>query len=133
VKLVALAAVVAAALVGIHLLAGGGGYAPTPVADPCAPRERPRSGDLLDPAQRATLAVLDGAACDLGTSREQVLLDLIRRRNPLGVSDERLKDAVMAGIDRAVREKALGSAEATVLRLAVRVGGVDALLRQLRG
>jgi hypothetical protein len=133
VKLVALAAVVAAALVGVYLLAGGGGYEPTPVADPCAPRERPRSGDLLDPAQRATLAVLDGAACDLHTSREQVLLDLIRRRNPLGVSDKRVEDAVLAGIDRAVREKALSSAEAAVARLGVRVGGVEVLLDQLRG
>jgi hypothetical protein len=132
-KLVALAAIVAVALVGVHLLAGGGDYAPTPVADPCAPRERPSSGDLLDPAQRATLAILDGAACDLGTSREQVLLDLIRRRNPLGVSDKRVEKAVMAGIDRAVSEKALGATEATILRLAVRVGGVDALLNQLRG
>jgi hypothetical protein len=133
VRLVALAAVLAAALVGIHLLAGGGGYAPTPVADPCAPRARPSSGDLLDPAQRATLAVLDGAACNLGSSREQVLMDLIRRRNPLGVSDARVEKAVMAGIDRAVKEKALGATEAAILRLGVRVGGVDVLLDQLRG
>jgi hypothetical protein len=132
-RLVALAAILAAALVGIHLVAGGGSYAPTPVADPCAPRVRPSSGDLLDPAQRATLAVLDGAACDLGTSREQVLLDLIRRRNPLGVSDARMEKAVMAGIDRAVREKALGATEAAILRFAVRVGGVGVLLDRLRG
>jgi hypothetical protein len=94
---------------------------------------RPSSGDLLDPAQRATLAVLDGAACELGTSREQVLLDLIRHRNPLGVSDRRMEKAVLAGIDRAVTEKALGATEAAILRFGVRVGGVDVLLDRLRG
>jgi hypothetical protein len=133
VRLIALALVLAAVLVGGYLALGGGDYAPTPVADACAPRERPRSGDLLDPAQRATLAVLDGAACDLHMSREQALLDLLRKRNPRGVSDERVRDAVLAGIDRAVKEKALGSVEATFLRLAVRAGGVQVLLEQLRG
>jgi hypothetical protein len=129
----ALALVLAAALAGGYALLGGGDYEPTPVANPCQARDRPRSGDLLDPAQRATLAVLDGAACDLRSSREQVLLDLLRRRNPVGASDDRVRDAVLAGIDRAVREKALGGTEATFLRLAVRVGGVEALLRLLQG
>ncbi len=128
-----LAVVVSVALVLGYLLAGGGDYGPTPVADACAPRARPTSGDLLDPVQRGTLAVLDGAACDLRTSREQVLLDLVRRRNPLGVSDARFKDAVNAGIDRAQEEGTIGAAEATGLRLAVQFGGVQALLDQLRG
>lgn len=132
-RVFAVAAVLAAALAGGYALLGGGGHEPTPVADPCAPRERPRSGDILDPAQRATLAVIDGAACELGVPREQALLDLLRERNPAGVTDGRLKDAVLAGIDRAVREDALGSTEAALLRLGVRLGGVEALLRQLRG
>ena len=132
-RLVALAVVVALALAALYTALGGGDYEPTPVADPCASRERPRSGDILDPAQRATLAVLDGAACDLGMSREQVLLDLIRERNPQGVSDDRVRDAVLAGIDRAEREDVLGRTEATVLRFAVRAGGVQVLLDQLRG
>ncbi len=128
-----LAIVVSLALVGGYLLAGGAEYEPTPVADPCAPRARPVSGDLLDPVQRGTLAVLDGAACNLHTSREQVLLDLVRKRNPLEVSDARLKSAVDAGIDRAENEGTLGGAEATALRLAVQFGGVGALLNLLGG
>ena len=129
----ALAVVVALVLAALYTALDGGDYEPTPVADPCAPRERPRTGDILDPTQRATLAVLDGAACDLRMSREQVLLDLIRERNPRGVSDERVRDAVLAGIDRAEREDVLGRTEATVLRFAVRAGGVQVLLDQLRG
>lgn len=132
-RLVALAVVASLALAGVYAAFGGGDYGPTPVADPCAPRERPDSGDALDPAQRATLAVLDGTACDLGTSREQVVLDLLRERNPRGVSDERVREAVLSGIDRAVEEEELGETEATVLRFAVSVGGVEVLLSQLRG
>jgi hypothetical protein len=133
VRLIALAVVLAVVLVGGYIALGGGDYAPSPVANACDPRERPRSGDLLDPAQRATLAVLDGAACDLRMSREQVLLDLIRKRNPRGVSDERVKAAVLKGVDRAEDEGTLGGTEATFLRLAVRAGGVQFLLDQLRG
>jgi hypothetical protein len=132
-RLVASAVVVALALCGFYTARDGGDYEPTPVANPCAPRERPRSGDALDPAQRATLAVLDGAACELRTSREQALLDLLRERNPAGASDDRVRDAVLAGIDRAEREDVLGGTEATVLRFAVRAGGVQVLLDQLRG
>jgi hypothetical protein len=133
VRLLALAVVLAVVLVGGYVALGGGDYVPSPVANACEPRERPRSGDILDPAQRATLAVLDGAACDLRMPREQVLLDLLRERNPRGVSDDRVTDAVLAGIDRAEREDALGGTEATLLRLGVRVGGVQVLLDQLRG
>jgi hypothetical protein len=133
VKVFMLSIVVSLALVGGYLLAGGGEYEPTPVADPCAPRARPVSGDLLDPVQRGTLAVLDGAACNLDTSREQVLLDLVRKRNPLGASDARVKSAVDAGIDRAQKEGTLSGAAATGLRLAVQFGGVGALLDLLRG
>ena len=132
-RLVALAIVVAIALCGLYTALGGRDYEPTPVADACAPRERPRSGDVLDPAQRVTLVVLDGAACDLGVSREQAILDLIQERNPKGVSDDRLKEAVLAGIERAEEEDVLAGTEATVLRFAVNAGGVQVLLDQLRG
>jgi hypothetical protein len=133
VRLVALAVVVAIALCGLYTALGGGDFEPTPVADACTPRERPSSGDVLDPAQRATLAVLDGAACDLGISREQALIDLIRERNPKGVSDDRVEEAVLAGIERAEEEDVLSGTEASVLRFAVNAGGVDVLLDQLGG
>ena len=62
-----------------------------------------------------------------------MLLDLVRRRNPLGVSDARLKDAVDAGIDRAQKEGTIGGRRRPALRLAVQFGGVRALLDLLRG
>ena len=128
-----MAVVLAAALVGAYAASGGGDYKPTPVADPCAKRELPRSGDLLDPVQRATLAVLDGAACDLRTSREALLLTLLDRGRPRGTSEERLNTALLAGIDRAQRDGELGGTEATILRFAVRTAGANALLRLIQG
>jgi hypothetical protein len=132
VRVFALALVLSAVLVGVYLAEGGGDFAPSPVAGACPPRERPASGDVLDPAQRATLAILDGTACDLRTSREQLLLDVLRKRNPRGADDARLKDAVFAGIDRAEKEGAIDGTEAAVLGFAVNTGGVQVLLDQLR-
>jgi hypothetical protein len=132
-RILGAAVLLSVTLVVGYALLGGRDYEPTPVADSCAPRARPATGDVLDPAQQATLAVLDGAACDLGTSREQVLIDLLRERNPERVSDDRLKAAVMKGIDRAEREDALDGSEASLLRLGVNLGGVQALIDQLRG
>jgi hypothetical protein len=118
------AAVAAGALALAYLALGGGDFAPSAVADPCAPRERAAT----DPTERAALAVLDGAACELGATREDVLLALLDRRAPEGVSDARLGEALQAGIARARREGALGEAEAGVLALALRLGGAQALL-----
>jgi hypothetical protein len=128
VRALLVAVVLAAALVGGYAALGGGGYHPGGVADPCLPRPRPASGDRLDGVQRATLSVLDGAACDLHASREDVLLTLLDRRSPVGADDDRLSAAVQAGIDRARKEGTLGATEATVLRFAVRAGGAKALL-----
>jgi hypothetical protein len=128
VKVLLVAVVLAVALVGGYAALGGGDFEPRAVADPCRPRPRPTSGDRLDGVQRATLAVLDGAACDLGAPREDVLLTLLDRRSPLGASKERLNEAVLAGIARAEKEGSLGGTEATVLRFAVRAGGAKALL-----
>ena len=126
------ALVLAGALAGAYLALGGGDYEPTPVAAACARRELPRSGDLLDPVQRATLVVLDGAACDLKTSREELLLTLLDRRRPGRTSEKRLNEALVAGIERAQHDGELSGFEATILRTAVRTAGADAVLRLLR-
>ena len=132
-KAFVLSIVVSLALVGGYLLAGGGTYEPTRSPTRARRGRGRRAATCSTRSSAATLAVLDGAACDLDTSREQVLLDLVRRRNPLGASDARVKDAVDAGIDRAQKEGTIGGAEATALRLAVQFGGVGALLDLLRG
>ncbi|MEA2219567.1 MAG: hypothetical protein QOJ35_2193, partial [Solirubrobacteraceae bacterium] len=109
----------ATALVAAYVVLGGASYGPTPVADPCAARARP----AVERTQLVVLATLDGAACRLRTSREELLLALLARERPPGTSDAELADALVDGIDRAQREGALGAVAATGLRLAIRTGG----------
>jgi hypothetical protein len=70
--LVALAAV--AAVVVPYLALGGLSYEPTPVADPCAGREWRDPDDLQTVLEQIVLSALDGAACELGVSREDLVL-----------------------------------------------------------
>lgn len=114
------AAALAALLVAGHVALGGGSYEPTPVADPCAQRALPD----VERAQRAALVVVDGAACELGVSREELVRALLAGKVPDGVRADRLVPAVAAGIERAERAGELSEAAATALRATLRVGGV---------
>jgi hypothetical protein len=93
----------ALALVGTSLALGGADYRPRPVADPCQPRQWRSVGSLDDLAQQLTSSALDGAACELHTSRETVVLALAtpagRRRF---ADDPRLGAALRAGLVRAI-------------------------------
>jgi MFS family permease len=121
------AATVATLLVAAYAGLGGATYAPTATANPCAERARP----AVDRTQRATLATLDGAACELGTSRERLVRSLLDRRRPAGVSEDELGDALGKGIDRAEREGAVGGFVATALRLVIRAAGALGLVDRL--
>jgi hypothetical protein len=127
VRTVLAAVVLAAALVGVHLAAGGGDFVPRATADACT-AQRP---EQREPAQRLALAVLDGAACELGVGREELLLALLDRRAPEGASQAQLSNALGAGVERARREGAIGEGEAGVLALVLRLGGAQALLDRL--
>ena len=121
------ACAVATLLVGAYVALGGASFGPTGVADPCAQRARP----AVERTQRVTLAAIDGAACKLRTSREQLLLALLDRRRPPGVSEDELRDAIGDGIDRAQDEGQLGGLAATGLRIALRVGGALGIVDRL--
>jgi hypothetical protein len=113
------AIVISALLVAGYVALGGADYGPTPVADACAPRERP----VDDKTQRAALATIDGAACALGRGREELLLALLDGDRPGGVSDDQLSAALRKGVDRAEDEGELGRFAAIALRLAIGAGG----------
>ncbi len=124
--LVASATAAAVALVCVYLAAGGGSYEPTPVADPCAPREWTSPEGAEEIAQQFLLSALDGAACELGVSRETVAAalatDQSRRRFAAeqGIDDAELEAAVRAGVVRAIDDAeaagAIGSVVASGLR-----------------
>jgi hypothetical protein len=111
--LVALAAV--AAVVVPYVALGGGSYAPTPVADPCVKREWRDPGDLQAVLEQVALLGLDGAACTLGTSREELVLalrdeksfDAFAAQHHLARADA--ERAIQDGVERAIAEaKAAG-------------------------
>lgn len=66
---------VAAVLVPYAAL-GGASYAPTPLADPCETREWRDPGGLQEVLEQVALSGLDGGACELGVSREGLVLAL---------------------------------------------------------
>jgi hypothetical protein len=125
-RAIALAAGVAVALVGIYLALGGASYAPAAVADPCAARELRNPEGFEEVAEQIVLSALDGAACELGVSREEVVLafssraSLERFAREHGDSTEELESVVRAGLDRALddaeREELLDPRIAALLR-----------------
>jgi hypothetical protein len=106
--LVAAAAAAALVLVGIYLAAGGSSYTPAKTQDPCKHRPWRNPEGLQEIAQQFTLSALDGAACELGVSRETLARALAtpeareRFTERYDVSDAELARAVRAGLLRAV-------------------------------
>jgi hypothetical protein len=102
------AIVAAVALVGIYLAAGGSSYAPAKIQDPCEPRPWRDPGDLQQIAEQFSLSALDGAACQLGVSRETLARGLATPRSRerftrrYGIDDAQLARAIRAGLLRAV-------------------------------
>jgi len=106
--LVACSAALSIVLVVVYLAAGGGSYEPTPVADPCQQREWTSPEGAEEIAQQFFLSALDGAACDLGVSREELAVALAteesrqRFTDEHGIEDAELEAAVRAGVVRAI-------------------------------
>jgi len=106
--LVVSAAVASLALVGIYLAAGGSSYAPAKTQDPCKPRPWRNPEGLQQIAEQFSLSALDGAACQLGVSRETLARALATPRSRArftrryGIDDAELARAIRAGLVRAV-------------------------------
>jgi hypothetical protein len=145
-RAIAVAAAAAVTLVVVYLALGGASYAPAKVADPCAVRAWRNPEGLEKVVERIVLSALDGAACELGVSREQVVLALANRDSQRrfarehGISERRLEQLVRTGlmrsIDDAERSGALGDTTADLLRGVVRrvpVGGLLDLIGRLSG
>jgi hypothetical protein len=125
-RAIALAVVASAALVGTYLALGGASYAPAKVADPCAARDWRDPGGFQEVVEQIVLSSLDGAACELGVSREEVVLAFESRRTrerfarEHGIDDSELERLVRAGLVRAVDDAeqadALNGTTADLLR-----------------
>jgi hypothetical protein len=112
----------AGALIAVEFAEGAADTGKLAVQDPCKARA-PYPGEGLDATiQRVVLDGLDGAACELGTTREELVLSFERRSGvaPIPWDDETIENAVRAGllaaIDDAEERDSLSGIVATVMR-----------------
>jgi hypothetical protein len=94
------ALVLVSGVLGVQLANGGGTFEPLQPADPCVAREVTSEAEGIDGlTEQLVLLGLDGAACQLGVSREELTLELAQSDDP---TDEQI-DALHDGLQDAVR------------------------------
>lgn len=119
-------------LVGVYLAAGGSSYTPAETQDPCKQREWRNPEGLEQIAEQFSLSALDGAACELGVSRETLARALAtpasreRFMRRYGIDDAELARAIRAGLLRAVDDAERAGALSPLL-----AGPLRATLRQI--
>jgi hypothetical protein len=124
--LVVCAIVASVVLVGAYLAAGGSSYEPKQVQDPCEPREWTNPQGLGEIANQFSISALDGAACQLGVSRETLARALAtpeareRFTERFGITDEKLARAIRAGLLRAVDDAEEAGALSPLLAVPLR-------------
>lgn len=99
---------------------------PTPAHNPCAPREWRSSAGTEAAIEQIVLSTADGAACELGVTREELVLalgggsDLDAFAEEHDVTRDRAETAIREGLDRAISDAeaadAIGDRTARLLR-----------------
>ncbi len=140
---IVVAVAVACALVGVYVALGGTSFEPSPVANPCVPRPVRVAAGTGERLEHVLLAAADTTACQLGVSREELVLalrsvdDLEALAGKTGKSRDELEAALRAGLLRAVdegeREGLIGGTTAASLGFAADHLPLGLLLSLLRG
>jgi hypothetical protein len=122
-----------AALVGVELGKGALDEPAPKIANPCQPREG-RTGGIDATVQRIVLDGLDGAACRLHTSREELVLSLgggvgVTRRWDEHTIEVALRAGLLRSVDEAVQRGDVPSFLAPALRQFVQSAPLDQLVR----
>lgn len=100
----ATSALVAFAVPAVAFAGGGQSVGEFTAEDPCTAPADPRSGSGFDAAaQRFVLSGLNGAACELDTSREELVLSLEPRSGvDVEWDNDTIEDALRSGVSRAI-------------------------------
>ncbi len=122
-----------AALVGVELGKGALDEPAPKIANPCQPREG-RTGGIDATIQRIVLDGLDGAACRLHTSREELVLSLgggvgVTRRWDQHTIEVALRAGLLRSVHEAVQRGDVPSFLAPALRQLVESAPLDQLVR----
>jgi hypothetical protein len=130
------------ALVGAYLAAGGASYAPAKTRDPCKNRQWRNTEGLEQIAEQFTLSALDGAACQLGVSREELAQALAsdeareKFAERYEISEAEIAKAIRAGLLRAVndaeKEGAISPLVADPIRQTIRSIPLDQAIELLQ-
>ncbi len=137
------AVALSAAVVGPYLALGGSSYKPLAVRDPCKPRPWRSPQGLQAIVEQISLSALDGAACRLRVTREELALAVAssagrtRFLREHRIRDAVLSDALRSGLRQAVgdarRAGALSEAQASLALAAVSALPIDTVVEVIRG
>ena len=121
------------ALAGVELGKGALHEPPPKLANPCIPRDG-RTGGIDATVQRIVLDGLDGAACRLHTTREELVLSLapeagVPRRWDAHAIEVAIRAGLLRSVDEAERRGDIPDVVAPVLRDIVRHAPIDRLVR----
>jgi hypothetical protein len=121
------------ALVGVELSLGALNEPSPKIADPCHPRDG-RSGGIDATIQRIVLDGLDGAACRLHTTREELVLsigggELAPRQSDEHTTEVALRAGLLRSVDAAEQRGDVPSFLAPTLRGIVERAPLDKLIR----
>jgi hypothetical protein len=99
--LLAIAAALVSAVLGVQIAHGGGDFTPLRPASPCAHRTvTSASSGIEELGERLVLLGLDGAACRLGVTREALTLELAQSRAPNDAQLRALRAGLLQAVDR---------------------------------
>jgi hypothetical protein len=95
-------------LVVVELAMGALSFGETRIADPCTTEANFEGGGIDGAIQRFALSAISGAACDLGTSREELVLSFVPSADASDVrwDKETINRALRAGVERAAEDTA---------------------------
>jgi len=122
-----------AILIAVELGNGAASYGSDTVAGPCRPRPPFGEGGIDGTLQQIVLDGLDGAACRLGTTREELVLSLapgsgVARRWSRQTIDRAIRAGLLRAVDAAARRGDLPSFAAPLLRELVERLPIDRLV-----
>jgi hypothetical protein len=100
--------VAAVALIALELALGATSYGQPRLADPCSASAGPSGGGINGTVERFARATLDGAACELHTTREELVLSFVPSAGTKRIqwSQQTIDRALKAGLDRAAHNLA---------------------------
>ncbi len=114
-------AAVAAVLIAVELALGALSFGTPKLADPCTAKPALQGGGIDGAVQRLALSGVDGAACQLGTSREELVLSFSPAAGAkIRWSRATIDSALRAGLNRAATDTAGSGFAGTVLAFLLR-------------